>query len=89
MTRSRIDKIRARLTDALEPQELEIVDESHLHKGHEGAKDGRGHFRVRIVAAKFQGKTVLERHRMVYAAVGDLMDSDIHALSVEARPQIG
>jgi len=89
MTRSRIDKIRARLTDALEPQELEIVDESHLHKGHEGAKDGRGHFRVRIVAAKFQGKTALERHRMVYAAVGDLMDSDIHALSVEARPQIG
>lgn len=63
---------------------LEIVDESHKHVGHAGAKDGRGHFFVRVTSEKFEGLRPLQRHRLVYAAVGDLMETDIHALSIEA-----
>jgi BolA protein len=77
--------IRARLEQAFAPDELDIIDDSHMHAGHEGAKDGRGHFRVRIVSRRFAGTKTLERHRMVYAALGTLMETDIHALSVDAR----
>lgn len=80
----RVAMIRERLEAALAPHELEIIDESHLHRGHPGAKDGRGHFRVRIVSDVFAGLPRLARHRRVYAAVGDLMVSDIHALNIEA-----
>lgn len=83
MTERRIALIRERLS-ALHPDELEVVDESHLHRGHPGARDGRGHFRVRIVSDLFAGLPRLARHRRVYAAVGDLMVSDIHALNIEA-----
>jgi len=75
--------IKDRITQALQPTQLEIINESHLHAGHEGAKDGRGHFRVRIASPQFNGKTLIQRHRLVYEAVGDLMDSDIHALAIE------
>ena len=61
-----------------------IVDESHRHVGHEGARDGRGHFAVEIVSAAFVGLAPLARHRKVYEAVGDLMQTDIHALSIKA-----
>lgn len=81
----RIARIRARIEAALAPMAFELVDESHKHAGHEGARDGRGHFRVRIVSAAFRGKAPLARHRLVYDAVGDLMQTDIHALSIEAR----
>lgn len=81
----RLERIRARIADALAPQELDVIDESHKHVGHEGARDGRGHFRVRVVAEAFRGKAPLARHRMVYDAVGDLMQTDIHALAIEAR----
>lgn len=81
----RIARIRARIEAALAPSAFELVDESHKHAGHEGARDGRGHFRVRIVSAAFRGKAPLARHRLVYDAVGDLMQTDIHALSIEAR----
>lgn len=80
----RVAMIRERLEAQLHPDELEIVDESHLHAGHPGAKDGRGHFRVRIVSDIFAGLPRLARHRRVYAAVGDLMQTDIHALNIEA-----
>lgn len=80
----RIEAIRARLEAALAPTDLGIVDESHKHVGHAGARDGRGHFAVTIVSAAFAGKSPLERHRMVYAALGDLMQTDIHALSMQA-----
>lgn len=80
----RLARIRAAL-ETLAPQQLELVDESHRHAGHEGARDGRGHFRVRIVSDRFAGKAPLARHRLVYAAVGDLMNTDIHALAIEAR----
>jgi BolA protein len=81
----RIARIRASLEESLAPQELEIEDESHRHAGHAGARDGRGHFRVRIVAAAFAGMPLVRRHQRVYAALGDLMRTDIHALAVDAR----
>lgn len=84
MTADRVTLIRERLTAALAPSEIEVLDESHLHKGHAGARDGRGHFRVRIVSPRFAGLRALQRHRLVYDAVLDLMKSDIHALAVTA-----
>ena len=81
----RIERIRARLIDALAPSELVIEDESHKHAGHAGARDGRGHFRVRIVAAAFSGQPLLARHRRVYAALGQMMQTDIHALALDTR----
>lgn len=82
----RIEKIRQRLTDTLTPESLEIEDESHLHVGHAGAKDGKGHFRVTLVSAHFMGIAPIKRHKLVYEAVGDLMETDIHALRIDARP---
>lgn len=82
---TRIEKIRGALDAALQPAQLVVEDESHLHAGHAGAASGRGHFRVQIAAAAFKDKPLLERHRMVYAALGSLMQSDIHALSISAR----
>ncbi len=84
MTHDRIAAIRARLEAEFAPTSLEIVDDSHKHVGHAGAKDGRGHFTVRIESARFNGTKPLERHRLVYAALGDLMRTDIHALQVFA-----
>ena len=81
----RIERIRSALLAALQPQSLEIEDDSHRHAGHAGARDGRGHFNVDIVSAAFAGKGTLARHRAVYAALGDMMETDIHALSIKAR----
>ena len=82
---TRAETIRSRLAAALAPTALDIEDESHRHAGHAGARDGRGHFRVRIVSAAFEGQSPLARHRAVYAALGDLMQTDIHALVIDAR----
>lgn len=82
----RIAELRRRLERALAPEHLEIIDESHLHIGHAGARDGRAHFRVLIRSGRFAGLSPIARHRLVYEAVGDLMQSDIHALSIDARP---
>jgi BolA protein len=81
---ARIDRISALLEGAFSPVELEIIDESHLHVGHAGAREGKGHFRVRIVAESFRGRPSLECHRMVFAALGTMMTTDIHAISVTA-----
>ena len=81
----RLERIRACLYQALEPVQLDVEDESHRHAGHEGARDGRGHFRVRIVAAEFSGMPLIKRHQRVYAALGELMRTDIHALALETR----
>ncbi len=81
---ARVEKIRQAL-QSLDPIELQVVDESHKHLGHAGARDGRGHFAVSIVSESFAGLAPLARHRRVYAAVGDLMQTDIHALSILAR----
>ena len=82
---TRLEKIRAVLTAAFAPQRLVIEDESHLHVGHAGAATGRGHFRVEIVAGAFAGQPMVARHRQVYAALGDLLQTDIHAVSIQAR----
>jgi BolA protein len=82
---ARVDAIEKRLAAALAPSALDVEDESHRHVGHAGARDGRGHFRVRIVSAAFEGQSAIARHRAVYAALGDLMQTDIHALAIEAR----
>ncbi|HEV8693365.1 MAG TPA: BolA family protein [Lysobacter sp.] len=81
----RVDAIRAAIEAALAPTQLEIEDESHKHAGHAGARDGRGHFRVDVVSTAFTGMTSIARHRAVYAAVGQLMATDIHALAIRAR----
>ena len=85
MTVERVEAIRTALETALAPVQLEIRDDSHRHAGHEGAKDGRGHFHVEIVSEAFTGLAPLARHRAVYAALGSLMQTDIHALSMRAR----
>jgi BolA protein len=79
----RIALIDVRLRQALAPERLQIIDDSAAHAGHPGAREG-GHFRVVIVARAFTGKSLLQRHRLVYDAVRDLMQSHIHALSIRA-----
>jgi BolA protein len=81
---SRVERIRSALQVALAPQLLEVEDDSHRHAGHAGARDGRGHFNVKVVSEAFAGKAPLARHRLVFAAVGDMMETDIHALSIVA-----
>lgn len=85
MTASRVEKIESALREAFSPTELLIKDQSHLHAGHPGAEDGRGHFDVLIVSDKFNGLRSLQRHRLIYAALGDLMDTDIHALRIKSH----
>ena len=80
----RIEKIRLAIESSLQPSSLEIIDQSHRHAGHAGARDGRGHSDVRVVSELFNGKLPLARHRLVFAAVGNLMETDIHALSIKA-----
>jgi len=69
----------------LNPESLEIVDESARHAGHEGAKGGGGHYRLTIVSRQFAGKPVQARHRMVYEALGAMMQKEIHALTISAH----
>ncbi len=76
--------IHQRLTRALNPVKLEIVDESAKHAGHAGAASGGGHFIVTIVSTAFENKSLIQRHRLVYDAVDDIMHSEIHALSIQA-----
>lgn len=77
-----LDTIRGRLQAAFAPSVLEIVDEGYKHASHAGR--GRGHFHVRIVSAGFAGKLPLQRHKLIYAALDDLMNHGIHALSIDA-----
>lgn len=83
MTEARQAAIEAKLTEAFQPHELLVKDQSKLHAGHAGAKEG-GHFDVTIVADSFAGLTRLERHQAVYAALADLLQSEIHALRIKA-----
>jgi BolA family transcriptional regulator, general stress-responsive regulator len=69
---------------ALEPESLEVVDDSARHAGHEGARDGGGHYSLVIVSKRFSGKPIQLRHRMVYDALGPMMERDIHALAIKA-----
>jgi len=81
----RVARIRDLLSAALAPLSLEVVDDSHKHAGHAGARAGQGHFSVDIVSVAFAGRLPLARHRLVYAALDEMMQADIHALSIRAR----
>lgn len=81
---TRPERIRQLLAERLSVQQLEVIDDSHLHAGHAGARDGRGHFRVRIVAKDFEGLRPIQRHQLVYRSLGNMMQTDIHALSIAA-----
>lgn len=83
MTAAMVEQIRQRLTTALQPVELDVVDEGYKHAGH--ANEGKGHFHVRIVSSAFAGQLPIKRHRLVYAALGELMEHGIHALSIDAK----
>ena len=84
MTTDRKDRIQSLLEDAFSPKEILVKDQSHLHAGHAGARDRKGHFEVQIIADAFEGKSRIRRHRMVFEALKDMMQTDIHALSVHA-----
>jgi BolA protein len=84
MSAERSTKIEALLVKAFSPDHLLVKDQSHLHAGHAGARDGRGHFEVIIVADAFDGCSRIQSHRLIYDALGELMTTDIHALSIKA-----
>ncbi len=84
MTETRTDMIERMLRDALSPVEIQVKDQSHLHAGHAGAKEGKGHFEVTIVSEQFDDLSRIARHRLVYEALGSFLDTDIHALSINA-----
>jgi BolA protein len=78
------EKIKQALTEALKPTLLEIIDNSAGHAGHAGARSGGGHYHVTIVADIFEGKSLVQRHQLIYQALGDLMKQQIHALGINA-----
>jgi len=84
VSQDRPDLIRQELETQFAPTELLVKDQSHLHAGHAGAKDGKGHFDVTIVSATFDGINRVQRHQMIYDALRDLLQTDIHALSIKA-----
>ncbi|MCK5355201.1 MAG: BolA family transcriptional regulator [Methyloprofundus sp.] len=79
-----IDLIKSLLTESLTPERLELADNSQAHAGHAGAQSGGGHYHVLIVADAFTGKSLVQRHQLIYKALGDLMKHEIHALGIEA-----
>lgn len=83
--RPTLDELRARLAAGFPDGTIELADDSHLHAGHAGAAGGAGHYSVRIVSARFEGRATVARHRLVYDAVADWMPDRVHALSIAAR----
>lgn len=81
---NRIEKMRTHLA-ALNPVTLEIIDESHKHAGHAGARDGGGHYLLQIVTSQFTGKSTMARHRMIYSALEEMLKHEIHALNIQAK----
>ena len=79
-----VDLIKSLLTEALSPERLEIADNSQAHAGHAGAQSGGGHYHVLIVSEAFIDKSLVQRHQLIYKALGDLMKQEIHALGIEA-----
>lgn len=84
MTKERVQRIETLLTGAFEPNSLLVKDQSHLHAGHAGAQEGKGHFEVHIVSKAFADMSTLQRHRAIFEALGDMMETDIHALQIRA-----
>ena len=96
MPEDTVEQIRTRLS-ALEPVALEVIDDSAAHRGHPGAASGGGHYRLRLISGRFSGQSKLARHRLVYDLLADLMQREIHALTmnlmapgeVESAPSVG
>lgn len=84
MTTERVNRIEQALQSAFSPDALLVKDQSHLHAGHAGARDGLGHFHVKIVSEQFNGLNRVKTHQAIYAALGDMMQTDIHALAIDA-----
>ena len=82
---ARAERIEQLLTEALQPESIEVVDDSHQHAGHGGYDAEGSHFSVTIVSSRFDGEDTLSRHRMIYAALGDMMQREIHALRISAH----
>jgi len=78
------ERIRATLCSAFPVELIEVGDDSALHAGHAGARDGGGHYRLTLVSAAFEGHGTVARHRMIYQALGGMMKKDIHALAIRA-----
>lgn len=76
--------IKQKLTETLQPVLIEIIDDSAAHAGHAGAREGGGHFNVTVVSESFDGKSLVQRHQLIYQALADLMKSEIHALGINA-----
>ncbi len=89
VSEQRMAQIESALKAAFQPLELEVIDDGHRHIGHAGARDGRGHFIVRMISAHFSGMPPLARHRAVYGALGEMMETDIHALSLKLDAPAG
>ena len=84
-TTTRSERIRSLLQAGLAQAQVQVIDDSHLHAGHEGARDGRGHYRVHVISPAFAGKRILQRHQLVYGVLEDMMSTDIHALNIVAQ----
>jgi len=83
INQQRIERITQLLENALVPSELHLHDESHLHAGHAGAKSGKGHFSLSIKSERFQDLTPIKSHQLIYHSLGDMMQTDIHALRIK------
>jgi len=79
-----VSRIRSRLEAAFQPETLEITDDTKSHEGHAGAQEGKGHYKIRIISGSFSGVRSIDRHRLVFEALGEMMETDIHAVSVTA-----
>ncbi|WP_305907922.1 BolA family protein [Methylomarinum sp. Ch1-1] len=80
----RSETIKQKLTEALNPELIEVIDNSAAHAGHLGAAQGGGHYNVTIIADSFAGKSLVQRHQLIYKALGDMMKEEIHALGINA-----
>jgi BolA protein len=83
-SRTRGERIRALLEAGLSEPQVQVIDESHLHVGHAGARDGKGHFRAHLVSQSFAGLRPLQRHQLVYRILNEMMQTEIHALNIVA-----
>lgn len=81
----RVSRIEEILKRTFQPEHLEVIDESHLHAGHPGAATGMGHFRINLVSSRFAGLRTIQRHRLIYEALDEMLKTDIHALAINAR----
>ena len=81
----RVQRIDALLRERLAATDVQVIDESHKHRGHAGAAGGAGHFRVTVVSPRFAGLSLVQAQRLVYEAVGEMMDGEIHALAITTR----